>query len=481
MSIRLSALVVALCACAATPALSAPATAVGVSLQAGQPSVPLSADDAALLIQTLKGAEAQGFAPGEFDVGDAEAALRSPDPELQAKAQARLEAAAIAYARAQHGGRTAPGRFPSDWAIRPKPYDAAADFALARAGHQLASWAAGLAPADPRYAALVQAYGRYREIAAKGGWTALAAGPSLKPGATGDRVHALRTRLAIEDSAVPSSSGVAPDADVYDAALAAAVSRAQARYGLTPDGVLGGATLRALNLPVQARLGQMRANLERWRWAPRQLPAMRVELNIASATLALYDSGETALGMKAIVGQARKPTPMFEDRIEAVVFNPPWNVPQSIAIKEIWPKIRKDPGYMAREGFVVKPDGGLQQRPGPRCALGTIKFDLPNRFGVYLHDTPAHSLFARDQRNLSHGCMRLEQPNVLAKKLLDGVSGWPGWRVDAAIASGTTQRVVLPKPVPVFVFYWSAFVADDGQVNFRPDAYGWDAKLLSML
>jgi murein L,D-transpeptidase YcbB/YkuD len=297
MSIRLSALVVALCACAATPALSAPATAVGVSLQAGQPSVPLSADDAALLIQTLKGAEAQGFAPGEFDVGDAEAALRSPDPELQAKAQARLEAAAIAYARAQHGGRTAPGRFPSDWAIRPKPYDAAADFALARAGHQLASWAAGLAPADPRYAALVQAYGRYREIAAKGGWTALAAGPSLKPGATGDRVHALRTRLAIEDSAVPSSSGVAPDADVYDAALAAAVSRAQARYGLTPDGVLGGATLRALNLPVQARLGQMRANLERWRWAPRQLPAMRVELNIASATLALYDSGETALGM----------------------------------------------------------------------------------------------------------------------------------------------------------------------------------------
>ena len=273
----------------------------------------------------------------------------------------------------------------------------------------------------------------------------------------------------------------ARDPLVYDASLGEAVMRAQARYGLTPDGVLGAETLRALNASVETRLGQIRANLERWRWVPRPLPPMRVELDIASAMLQLYDGDRPALGMKAIVGQAKKPTPMFDDQIEAVVFNPPWNVPQDIAIKEIWPKIRKDPGYMAREGFVVKPGGMLQQLPGPRCALGTIKFDLPNRFGVYLHDTPAHELFARDKRDLSHGCMRLENPNALAKRLLEGVPNWPAWRVDAAVASGVTQRVVLPGSVPVYVFYWTAFVADDGQVNFRPDVYGWDAKLISML
>jgi len=480
MSIRRSALIIALCAAVAPSALGAPPNEVAAPAPAAPSPAGLSAADAAILVQMLKGADAQGLEPGDFDLGDAESALRSPDPALRDRAQARLQAAAIAYARAEHGGRIRPDRFPADWAIRPAPYDAAADFAAAVGAGRVGAWAASLAPAEPRYAALVRAYGLYRDIAARGGWPALAAGPSLKLGATGDRVDALRRRLAIEDPATPPSTAAA-NADVYDAGLAEAVSRAQARYGLTPDGVLGAETRRALDVAVETRLGQLRANLERWRWVPRQLPALRVELNIASATLELYDAGESALGMKAIVGQARKPTPMFEDRIEAVVFNPPWNVPQDIAIKEIWPKIHKDPGYMAREGFVVKPDGTLQQLPGPRCALGTIKFDLPNRFGVYLHDTPVHELFARDQRDLSHGCMRLEQPNVLAKRLLDGAPGWPAWRVDAAIASGTTQRVVLAKPVPVFVFYWSAFVTDDGQVSFRSDAYGWDDQLLKML
>lgn len=478
MSIRLSALIIAACASAAIPTLSASAPADPVDVT--DAAARLSAADGAMLVGLLKGAEAQGFSPGEFDIGEAEAALRSADPEVRARGQARLEAAAIAYARAQHGARIRPDRFPPDWAIRPMPYDATGDFALALGGRMLAAWGAGLAPQDPRYGALVGAYGRYRDIAAHGGWPELAAGPPLKAGATGDRVDELRRRLAVEDPAVPPPTAGA-NGDVYDAALAEAVSRAQARYGLTADGVVGAETLQALNVPVQTRLGQMRANLERWRWVPRQLPPLRVELNIASATLQLYDAGEPGLGMKAIVGEAKKPTPMFEDRIEAVVFNPPWNVPQDIAIKEIWPKIRSDPGYMAREGFVVKPDGTLQQLPGPRCALGTIKFDLPNRFGVYLHDTPVHSLFARDQRDLSHGCMRLEEPNVLAKRLLQDTPGWPAWRVDAAVASGTTQRVVLAKPVPVYVFYWSAFVAPDGQVDFRPDAYGWDAKLLGML
>ena len=206
-----------------------------------------------------------------------------------------------------------------------------------------------------------------------------------------------------------------------------------------------------------------------------------MELNIAAAELALHDPGAPAMTMRAIVGRPDKRTPMFQDRVLAVVFNPPWNVPPEIAAKEIWPKIRRDPGYMRREGFVVRPGGGLQQLPGPRCALGTIKFDLSNPFGVYLHDTPSRSLFAQDSRALSHGCMRLEKPNALAKRLLRGDPDWSEIRIDLALAGAKTVRAPLKRPVPVFVFYWTAFVDDDGQMEFRPDLYGWDRQLLSAL
>jgi murein L,D-transpeptidase YcbB/YkuD len=414
-----------------------------------------AANDAGLILETLRHAEDQGFRAGEFgqDAG----------------------AAAIAYARAQHGGRLSAGAFPEEWAIRPAPYDAQADFAAALAQHGLAGWLTGLPPPDVRYARLVEAYGRYRRIAAQGGWPALGAGPALKLGATGERVEALRRRLAVEDPAV------APAAAGYDAALAEAVSRAQARYGLSPDGVAGAATVQALDVPVEQRLRQIQANLERWRWMPRAGPSLRVELNIAAATLELYDVDKPALAMRAIVGQPSKRTPMFTDSIRAIVLNPPWNVPPSIAAKEIWPKIRRDPGYMAREGFVVTPGGGLQQRPGPRCALGTIKFDLSNSFGVYLHDTPSHSLFARDARALSHGCMRLEQPGALAKRLLRGDPDWPEDKVDIAILAGATRRIALARPVPVVVAYWTAFVDDQGRLNLRSDVYGWDQQLLAML
>ena len=479
-----SSLLLAAVLVAIVPAAAAPQSA---PTPASAPAVPaLGRQDAQALLALLHTAEAQGFGPDEFALGFPEAQLDAADPAVRAAAEARLEGAAIAYARAQRGQRLS--AFPADWAIRPPRYDAKTDFAAALTQHRLAAWAASLPPFDPRYSTLVQIYARYRGIAAHGGWQALPKGPSMKLGVAGERVTALRRRLAVEDPATPApveakapAPGEAAPPDTYDQALGDAVSRAQARYGLTPDGAVGAATLQALNVPLETRLGQIRANLERWRWVSRQLPPYRVELNIAAQTLALYDTDKPALEMKAIVGKPSKQTPMFQDRIRAIVFNPPWNVPQDIAVKEIWPKIRRDPGYMAREGFVVKPGGGLQQLPGPKCALGTIKFDLGNSFGVYLHDTPAHSLFAGDVRTLSHGCMRLEQPNALAKRLLQGAPGWNDLRVDGLIALGKTQRVDLPAPTPVFVFYWTVFADDHGQANFRRDAYGWDAKLLALL
>jgi murein L,D-transpeptidase YcbB/YkuD len=451
-----------------------------------QPSVheagavaPLSPDVASALLEALRAAPLQGFGRDEFNAAEAARLLQSPDSAVHAQGEARLRTAVIAYARAQHGLRVPQTSFLEDWAIRPAPYAAEADFDAALAGRRTAAWLRALPPSDPRYARLLTSYAHYQDLAARGGWPALAG--ALRAGDTGPAVAALRLRLAIEDSAVISPAASDSTAALYDADLASAVSRAQIRYGLTPDGVVGRATLAALNMSVERRLQQIRANLERWRWLSSSLPAYRAELNIADQSLVLHDSTQPDLAMRAIVGQPAKRTPMFQDHIKAVVLNPPWNVPADIAAKEIWPKIRKDPGYMAREGFVVRPDGSLQQLPGPKCALGNIKFDLSNPFGVYLHDTPARSLFAGDKRALSHGCMRLEQPNALAKRLLAGDPDWPATRIDLAILGGHTERVALAQPVPLYVFYWTAFTAADGQISFRTDLYGWDEKLIGML
>jgi murein L,D-transpeptidase YcbB/YkuD len=236
--------------------------------------------------------------------------------------------------------------------------------------------------------------------------------------------------------------------------------------------VLGPATRQALNVPAADRLEQISSNLERLRWLPRSLPAERVEVDTARATATLYRDDAPVLTMRAVVGKPSTKTPIFASRLEAVVFNPPWNIPSEIAANEVLPRAAREPGYLQREG-IVRTGSGLQQRPGPLNALGQLKFDLPSPFGVYLHDTPSKSAFQREVRTLSHGCMRLEQPRALASLLL----GWSPGQVDEAIATAETRRVALPRTVPLFVIHSTVFVGADGQLNFLPDVYGWDRKL----
>jgi murein L,D-transpeptidase YcbB/YkuD len=368
-----------------------------------------------------------------------------------------------------------PAGFPSDWAQRPQAYDAPAELARALAENRLPAWLAGLAPPSPAYARLQLGLARYRAIAEAGGWPQIGTGKPLELRAEDDRVPLLRQRLAIEDPDAPLGEGPR-----YDEFLAQGVAGFQARHGLNPTGKVDRKTLAELNVPVQARLAQITANLERRRWAPRVMPATRIEVNIAGQTLEYYREGAPALTMRTIVGRPSDRTPIFSDMVSAVVFNPPWNVPTSIATKEIWPKARRDPGYLARNDFVVTSDGGLQQRPGPTSALGRVKFDLPNRFNVYLHDTPNHGLFAGDERALSHGCIRLDRPVDLARLMLDGDADWTPQAIQKALEAGVTVRAVLSRPVPVSIAYWTAFVDDAGEVNFRRDLYGWDAKLLML-
>lgn len=360
------------------------------------------------------------------------------------------------------------------WGLQPQRRDLAAELEAARAAGRVEAWLADLAPADPRYAALLAARARYAELVAASGWSPLPAGPVLRPDDSHPTILDLRRRLAAE-----GYGPVEPlDDPRLDAQLRAVLIQFQTLHGLEPDGVVGPATRAALDIPAAVRLAQIDANLERWRWTPWVLPADRLEVDVGTAQATLFEAGAAVLTMRVVVGDLKHKTPMFASQLESVVINPPWNVPASIASAEILPKAARDPGYLARNGFRFV-DGRLQQRPGPGNSLGRLKFDLPSPYGVYLHDTPGRSAFARRTRTLSHGCMRLEAPRDLAARLL-GPQGWTLARIDAAIAKVTTQRVDLTTHLPLFVIYRTAFV-DAAGLNLWPDPYGWDAALARAL
>ena len=443
-------------------------------------AVQLRAEQVSLLLDVLADAESHGFGPQEFTAPVAAELLQSQDPRERALGQAQLAEAVLRYAKAVHVGRLPLEDFRNEWGLRPAPYDPQPEFARAVAGDQLKAWIEGLPPPYTGYQTLRQGLANYREIAARGGWRPISPGPDLKVGDSGPRVLELRARLAAEDIAV---APVGPP--VFDDALAAAVARAQKRFGLQDSGVANASTLAALNTPVQERIDQIVANMERWRWLPQVLPTDRIQVNIAAAVLTVFHEDTPTLSMRAVTGRPGDETPMLQSQIQSLVFNPPWNVPSGIAAKELWPKERAHPGYLRAHGFTVIPTGDtgsrLQQKAGPTSALGRIKFDFPNPYAVYLHDTPSQGTFGRYSRLASHGCVRLQKPLVLAKALFAGDPTWTPEAIEATIASGKTVRAPLSQPIAVLLFYWTAYVGPDGQVNFRGDPYGWDRELIQRL
>lgn len=388
-----------------------------------------------------------------------------------------LVRAALDYARAVHTGRLDASDFQADWGLRPQPYDPLPAFVDAVKRDRLAQWIRALPPPYAGYDGLQQGLETYRRIEAGGGWAALAAGPDLAIGATGARVTALRKRLSVEDSEVVATG------TKFDAELQAAVQRAQRRYGLNPTGVVSTQTLAALNVPAADRVRQIMANMERWRWLPAQLPAKRIQVNIAAAVMTVFEGDAAIFSMKAVTGRPGNETPMLQSRIHSIVLNPPWNVPTSIATKELFPK---GAAYLARNNYKIIGTGAgrrLQQQPGPNSALGLYKFDFQNPYAVYLHDTPSQSTFSRFSRLESHGCVRLEKPDELARLLLRDDPAWQPEQIDAALAKGKTLRVPLREQdqVSVYLLYWTAFAGANGQMNFRADPYGWDKTLAAKI
>ncbi|WP_326525675.1 L,D-transpeptidase family protein [Sphingomonas sp.] len=386
-----------------------------------------------------------------------------------------LVRAALDYARAVRAGRLAEADFEADWALRPAAYDPLPAFADAVAKNSLARWGRNLAPPYAGYDGLQKGLDKYRALEALGGWPKLAAGPDLVMGAKGPRVRALRERLAIEDDQVARAG------DGFDAELKAAVQRVQRRYGLNPTGTVAGQTLAALNVSATDRVRQIMANMERWRWLPKELDRNRIQVNIAAALVTVFEGDEPIMSMKGVTGAPDSATPMLQSAIHSIVINPPWNVPAGIAARELFPK---GPDYLARNGFKVigtGPGRRLQQAAGPQSSLGRFKFDFDNPFAVYLHDTPAQAGFARFDRLASHGCIRLEKPAQLAELLLRTSPEWNSGTIQAAVDAGKTQRVKLPTQTTVYLLYWTAFASANGTMNFRADPYSWDGKLAAKI
>ena len=296
--------------------------------------------------------------------------------------------------------------------------------------------------------------------------------------------------------------------DLYDATLETAVREFQARHGLDVDGAVGKQTFEELNVPVERRIDQILANMERRRWMPDDPGRKYIFVNLADFLLKVVRDGKTLYTSRVVVGAPYTRTPVFTGSMTYIQLNPYWTVPPSIASKEILPKIKRDPSYLSKQRLTVFKGWSagaeaidpatvnwasfssrsfpfkLRQEPGEGNALGRIAFMLPNRHNIYLHDTPAKSLFSRASRGFSHGCIRVENPKRLAEIIFREIEEDPAWTleaIEAGIATNENRIIRLRTPIPVHLAYITAFANKDGTVHFRRDVYGRDERLMALL
>lgn len=456
-------------------------------------------------LRLLGAAEAHGLDPAHYDAD----ALARRLPALRGAADAAaferdLSAAMLRYLNDLRLGRTASVyRAPADTAAR---FDAAAYLAGALRERRLAQAVEEAAPRIPLYRRVQASLAQYRELARRQPqWPPLPplAGAALRPGSPYAGAALLGDRLRLLGD-LDAADAPAADDGRYTPQLAAALKRFQARHGLADDGVLGPQTLAALSVPLPQRAAQLALTLERLRWLPPLQPGPTVAVNLPAYRLWAFDSrdqdAEPALEMRIIVGTAaRTPTPLFIGQMRYLELNPYWNVPRSIVLEEIIPKLARDPSYLRQNamelvsagGRVLPPDGALaalragsarlRQRPGPGNVLGALKFAMPNPMNIYLHSTSAKELFNRSRRDLSHGCIRVERPLELAQFVLADQDKWNMAALEAAIGTGATRTLTLPAPVPVLLFYATAVTGRDGRALFAQDIYGQDARLIRAL
>lgn len=395
-----------------------------------------------------------------------------------------FSATVLRFLRHLISGRIDPRRVGFALETAQEPVDLAAVVTRLSRTNDAAADVADLDPPFPLYRRLQAALPRYREMAsAAPEWKALSLEAKLVPGESNSIVPRIRERLvALGDMPAPAKP---PKGSTYDASLQAGVRAFQRRHGLQEDAVIGKGTLAALNISPEHRVHQIELAMERLRWLPRTRPDRFVIVNIPEFKLSAFDATTDgpALTSNVVVGSAarKNETPILAAEMQFVVFRPYWNVPPGIRKGEIGPKVARDPEYLERNDMEIK-GTRIRQRPGANNSLGLVKFVMPNRHHVYLHDTPAKDLFRRTRRDFSHGCIRVAKAAELAEFVLAPQGWWNAERIQDAMRNGKNNRhIEIKQPVPVFLLYSTAIAGRDGEVRFFEDIYGHDAELAEVL
>lgn len=326
-------------------------------------------------------------------------------------------------------------------------------------------------PTSPQYTRLMKVLARLQAAKTAGGWVPVPTG-SAKQGDSSAVVGVLRQRLTRSEDpreAIYAKRGEARS-DVFDHDLYLALQHFQQRHAIEPDGALGGKTLDEMNHSIDDRIAEIKINMDRWRWLPHDLGRMYVLVNVAGFEMSVVENNRPIEEMNVVVGQTGWETPIFADTLESMVVNPSWNVPRSILAKDMADEAN-NPEYLASHHFVRTANGGLRQLPGEDNALGEFKFQFPNKDNIYLHDTPADALFSRNERAFSHGCIRLERPRDLAHLLGEKLGGKSSEYVDRLQATGEERTIRFRRRIPIYILYFTAWVADDGTPRVHHDVY----------
>ena len=449
------------------------------------------------LRQTLILAEEEGLEPEAYPLSLIAQHWTARTAAELARLELLLTNTFFLYSKHVRAGRFDPGKVDPLWHIATPDFNAVKLLNTTLAAANFGAALRDLPPPHAGYRRLREALARYRQRQRNGGWPQLPAGPYLKYGLRHPQISLLRRRLLAEGDL---HLGPVKDSDFFDQAVKYAVERFQVRHGLKMDGIVGAASRAAMNVPISERIEQIKLNMERWRWLPRHLGRRYLMVNTAGYELTAIENAQPLFSMWVIIGKPERPTPAVRGVLHTVVFNPYWTVPSTIVFEDLIPEQQRNPNFLKSRGIRVfsnrrngeELDAGkidwsqvdkehfpyvLRQDPGPTNPMGRIKFLFSNAFKVYLHDTPTRRLFNRQVRAFSSGCIRVEDPVRLAVYLLGAENRWTRKKIRETIASGESRKVPVPKAMPIYLVYWTAWVGADNAVSFREDVYDRDSPL----
>ena len=449
-------------------------------------------------LQRLADAADDGLNPGDYPI-DALMEMRDTieeyDPESAAVAELFFSTFFVAYAADLKIGRLTPQKVDKRLFRNRKTIDVLRVLTDLKKESDPNAFLARFESQNPHYQALKRMLAVYRAVSETMKWPSIPTGDTIEPGESDPRIPAIREILTLTGDHPGGGGG-----EAYDSETALAVRSFQMRHGLEAKGLIGKQTIMALNVPPADRARQIMLNMERWRWMPENMGPHHFMVNLAGFELTEIEDNGVVDRMDVVVGAVATQTPEFSGELQYVEINPTWTVPYSIATREMLPKLRRNPMAYASDFEVFRNGkltswGGInwgaygpgsfpftfRQKPGPKNALGKVKFMLPNPHNIYRHDTPSKDKFLATARAFSHGCIRLSRPMDLTYRLVGEIAGWSREKIDLAFASGKTTRVALPDRIPVHMIYATAFEGDGGSIEFRPDVYGRDRKLEAAL